>query len=254
MTHKTFAIHTLGCKVNQEEAAAIAAAFLEAGYREVPFSSAADIYIVNTCTVTSLADRKSRAMIRRAKKTNPGALVIAAGCYAQVSPDEVKAIVGVDLILGVDERAELLQLMAKEENAIKNGPEIRISDVLKKHDFVPLPMANERQRRARAFLKIQDGCDQFCHYCIIPYARGASRSLPQAEVLKRAQKTDRVGASGNSIKRHPYRRLRQGPQRWGDSQFFDQKDTGTPRSGQVAPGFFRNSAYRQRAYYYACRE
>ena len=125
MKEKTFAIYTLGCKVNQEEAAALEGAFGEAGYHEVPFSSSADIYIVNTCTVTSLADRKSRAMIRRARKSNPDALLAVTGCYAQVSPADIRALGGVDLILGVDERAELLNLVEKSlaenvENADQN--------------------------------------------------------------------------------------------------------------------------------------
>ena len=193
MKERSFAIYTLGCKVNQEEAAALEAAFLEAGYDEVLFSSSADIYIINTCTVTSLADRKSRAMIRRARKSNPDALIVVTGCYAQVSPLEIKALDCVDLILGVDERAELLDLVEKNLTVKGGGPQVKISDVRKDHNFIPLAIATEKQKRARAFLKIQDGCNQFCHYCIIPYARGASRSLSQKEVLKRAQKLIDLG-------------------------------------------------------------
>lgn len=193
MEEKTFAIYSLGCKVNQEEASALEGIFSEAGYRQVDFDAMASVYIINTCTVTSLADKKSRAMIRRAHKKNPEALVVVTGCYAQVSPTEVAAIEGVDLVLGVDERAGLLQLVESKRGQKKSLTEVKVSDVSRPHQFSALPAAKGMQRRARAFVKIQDGCNQFCHYCIIPYARGASRSLPMADVLERTKKLIELG-------------------------------------------------------------
>ena len=193
MKEKSFAIFSLGCKVNQEEAAALEGMFREAGYRQVDFSQKAGIYIINTCTVTSLADKKSRAMIRRANKANPEALIVVTGCYAQVSAQEVAEIPGVDLILGVDERPFLLQLAEEKLGNEKTGPEVKVSDVSLPHQFAALPTARDMQRRARAFLKIQDGCNQFCRYCIIPYARGISRSLPEDMVLERARRLIALG-------------------------------------------------------------
>ncbi|MEG1501329.1 MAG: MiaB/RimO family radical SAM methylthiotransferase, partial [Clostridiales bacterium] len=189
----TFAIYTLGCKVNQEESAALAMIFTNGGYQQRDFKEKADIYIINTCTVTHLADRKARGMIRRAIKSNQQALVIVTGCYAQTAPEEIAVLQGVDLIVGVDERSDLLALAEKElaKKAVngENQQDIKImvGDILQPHAFVPLP-AVESQKRTRAYLKIEDGCDQFCHYCVIPYARGPVRSLPLAEAVARAEK------------------------------------------------------------------
>ncbi len=182
---KTFALCTLGCKVNQEEGAAMAALLSAAGYRQVAFSAIADIYIINTCTVTHVADRKCRAMIRRAVKTNAEALVVVAGCYAQISGQEAAAIEGVDLVIGVDERASLLSLI--EHCRQRQKPFLAVGDISKADKFMPIGDGAASQNRARAYLKIEDGCDQFCHYCLVPYARGPVRSLPLPEVVEQAQ-------------------------------------------------------------------
>ncbi|MCL2817858.1 MAG: tRNA (N(6)-L-threonylcarbamoyladenosine(37)-C(2))-methylthiotransferase MtaB [Clostridiales bacterium] len=188
---KTFAVHTLGCKVNQEEGAELALLFSQSGYEERDFAEPCDIYIINTCTVTHLADSKSRRMIRRAKKNNPRALLIVTGCYAQTSAAEVAAIEGVDLVAGVGERAILPELAArklleKEREKERSGPRIEVSDIQKSRVFQPISASFGRQPRVRAYLKVEDGCDQNCAYCIVPQARGPVRSLPPEQALARA--------------------------------------------------------------------
>jgi threonylcarbamoyladenosine tRNA methylthiotransferase MtaB len=175
---KSVAFQTLGCKVNQTETAALKNLFEGAGYVTVPFSGLADVYIINTCTVTHLSDRKSRQLIRRARRINPEAVVVVTGCYAQVSPDDVLAIPGVDLVIGTHSREKLPQLVLEAKRR-------RLNCVLpldKKNCFEPLPSA-QTGKRTRAFLKVQEGCRQFCSYCIVPYARGAlySRSMDAVE-------------------------------------------------------------------------
>lgn len=186
-----FAIYTLGCKVNQEESAAIAALMEEKGWQQKPFQEKAQVYIINTCTVTHLADRKSRAMIRRAVKHNPGALVVATGCYAQTSHQELAALRGIDLVVGVDQRIDLPRLIEERLARPAAAPQIEVADISKPHPFVDLP-ATGTPERARAYLKIEDGCDAFCHYCAVPYARGPVRSLPPEKALAYAK--DLIGA------------------------------------------------------------
>ncbi|WP_066636485.1 tRNA (N(6)-L-threonylcarbamoyladenosine(37)-C(2))-methylthiotransferase MtaB [Desulfolucanica intricata] len=181
---RTVAVHTLGCKVNQYESAALVRIFKEQGYREVEFSEPADVYIINTCTVTHLGDRKSRQLIRRAAKTNPEGVIVVTGCYAQTSPGEVLALPEVDLVVGTGDRARIVDLVEKvdkEKEAIN-----AVLDIEKVKVFEELP-APEGQGRVRAFLKIQEGCRNFCAYCIIPYARGPLRSRPPENVLAEAR-------------------------------------------------------------------
>jgi threonylcarbamoyladenosine tRNA methylthiotransferase MtaB len=174
------AISTLGCKVNQYESAGILEMLDESIYVSVPFNKKADCYIINTCTVTGRTDYQSRNLIRRAIRTNPEACIIVTGCYAQVAPNDLARIPGVTLIAGNAEKEHIPRLI---ESLVKGAPQLLVSDICKAREFSglnPLKFAGH----TRAFLKIQDGCDSFCSYCIVPYARGPSRSLPQMDVLK----------------------------------------------------------------------
>lgn len=187
----TFAIHTLGCRVNQEDSQAMVSELLRAGYDQVSFSEKADIYIINTCTVTHLADRKSRQVIRKAVKNNPDALVVVTGCFAQTHSEEAAAIEGVDLVLGVEEKAHLVALLARHLQG--NVAEVYVSDVCEAEVFTPISEEIGSGDRTRGFLKIQDGCENFCTYCIVPYARGKVRSLPQEKALAFAEKMVAAG-------------------------------------------------------------
>lgn len=167
MKHRV-AITTLGCKANQYDSAVLSAACQQAGWHVVPFNAEADAYIVNTCTVTASADAQSRQLLRRAGRRNRDALLIATGCYAQVAPEELAAIDGVAHVIGTEHRRDIVHLLYKEWGGVLPGGEGEL--VAPSH-------------RVRPFLKIQDGCDLRCTYCIIPKARGAQRSWPMADVL-----------------------------------------------------------------------
>ncbi len=180
---KTVAFCTLGCKVNQYETEAMQELFHKRGYRVVPFDEISDIYIINTCTVTNMGDRKSRQMIRRAQHKNPNALIAAVGCYAQVAPDDVAAIPGVDFVLGTGERGRIVELL---EQAMEKGPKVEVSNALKRRDYEPLAISGFEEK-TRAFMKIEDGCSEFCSYCIIPYARGPVRSRSIDEIVSEAK-------------------------------------------------------------------
>ncbi len=184
MTKKRVAIHTLGCKVNQYESSALAWLFQERGYRVVDFAQEADVYIINTCTVTHLGDRKSRQLIRRAVKANPRAIVAVTGCYAQVSPAEVLKIPGVDLVVGTKDRSSLVDLVERETGRL--SPVNAVSSYANGDPFEEMS-AYSIQDRVRAFLKIQDGCSNFCTYCIVPYARGPLRSRQPDRVIEAAR-------------------------------------------------------------------
>ena len=165
------AVHVLGCKVNQYEAEGIKELFRKRDYEIVDFDESADVYIVHTCTVTHPGDRKSRQYIRKAVNNNPHAIVAVTGCYAQISPQEVEQIEGVDIVLGTKDRAYIVDMI----ESCRNGQQIRhISDSMVNKKFEELPVF--KPSRARAFLKIQEGCDRFCTYCIVPYARGPVKS------------------------------------------------------------------------------
>lgn len=183
MAGKRVALHTLGCKVNQYESAALAGMFRDRGYEVVDFAGKADVYIINTCTVTHLGDRKSRQLIRRAIRANPEALVAVTGCYAQTSPGEVSGIPGVDLVVGTRDRKRLVDLV---ESAVKgSGPFCDVREFKPGDEFEELPALPE-YGRARAYLKIQEGCSNFCTYCIVPYARGPVRSRKPGNVIDEA--------------------------------------------------------------------
>ena len=168
------AIYTLGCKVNQYETAAMERELLSRGHVLVPFEGPADAYIVNTCTVTAVSDKKSRQMIRRARKQSPNALVAVCGCYPQTHPEDVRGL-DVDLIAGTGDRMKFLDLL--EDAAREKEPVVNLDEALRRRTFEVLP-AGGLAARTRAMLKVEDGCTNFCSYCIIPYARGPVRSLP----------------------------------------------------------------------------
>ncbi|MEW6540484.1 MAG: tRNA (N(6)-L-threonylcarbamoyladenosine(37)-C(2))-methylthiotransferase MtaB [Bacillota bacterium] len=188
---KKVAFHTLGCKVNQAETQGLAALFRDRGYEVVPFEETADVYVVNTCTVTGESDRKSRQIVRRAVRANPEALVVVTGCYAQVAPEEVGAIPGVSLVVGTSGRGRIVDLV-EQAAAEKKGPGPffdpfwAVEDIEQARAFEELPEPADPDR-TRAFLKIQEGCRDFCAYCIVPYARGPLRSRPPERVLELAR-------------------------------------------------------------------
>ena len=190
-----YAIYTLGCKVNQYETQALETELLRRGHTLVPFGDEADAYIINTCTVTAVSDRKSRNAIRRAKKRNPAAVVAVCGCYAQTAPEDVAAL-GVDLVSGTGDRlgflseVERLSGLVRAEAAL--APEMLVDNIMTHRSFEQLP-AGGLEGRTRAMLKVEDGCVNFCTYCIIPYARGPVRSLPLPAAVAQAEKLARDG-------------------------------------------------------------
>jgi len=174
------ALTTLGCKVNHYETEAMRELFLADGWEIVAFSEPADVYVVNTCTVTQTSDTKSRQMIARAHRMNPSALVVAVGCYAQVSPETVAALEGVGLVLGTSGRKDIVPRV--HEALSSRTTETYIQPIAQQREFEPFSAV--RDSRTRATLKIQDGCVNFCSYCIIPYARGPLRSRPLDEISR----------------------------------------------------------------------
>lgn len=180
----TVAFHTLGCKVNHYETEAIWQLFKEQGYERNEFEQQADVYVINTCTVTNTGDKKSRQVIRRAIRQNPDAVICVTGCYAQTSPAEIMAIPGVDIVVGTQDRHKMLGLIDqyREErqpiNAVRNIMKNRVYEELDVPAFTD---------RTRASLKIQEGCNNFCTFCIIPWARGLMRSRDPQEVIRQAQ-------------------------------------------------------------------
>ena len=183
------AISTLGCKVNQYETQAMEQELTRRGHEIVPFDGAADAYIVNTCSVTAVSDKKSRQMIRRCRKLNEHAVVAACGCYVQTHSDEA-ARLGLDLIAGTGDRMAFLDLL--EQAAREKEPLTLLDDALRRREFEVLP-AGGMAERTRAMLKVEDGCVNFCTYCIIPYARGPVRSLPKAEAVAQTRRLREEG-------------------------------------------------------------
>lgn len=188
---KTFSILTLGCKVNQYESEAMTELFEKKGYLNVDFETeVSDIYIVNTCTVTNMADRKSRQFIRHAKRENPDSTVVVVGCYSQTSPEEVAEIEGVDIVIGTTERAKVVELC---EEFDLNRKQINIVRSLKTdHEFQEIKIEKE-SLMTRAYMKVQDGCNRYCTYCIIPYARGHIRSRSIEDSVREAKRLAKAG-------------------------------------------------------------
>jgi threonylcarbamoyladenosine tRNA methylthiotransferase MtaB len=186
------AFTTLGCKVNQFETEVMEGLFKASGYEVVGFEQYADVYVINTCSVTSLGEKKSRQLIRRASRQNPAAIIAVAGCYSQISPEKVSQIPGVDVIVGTQDRARIVELV---EAAVANNRTSQVNvvaDIMHAKEFEDIPLFS-MPGRTRAFLKIQEGCTNFCTYCIIPYARGPLRSRPLASI---ATETEKLVAAG----------------------------------------------------------
>lgn len=181
---KTAAFYTLGCKVNQYETEAISEQFRARGYEIRDFSFPADVYVINTCSVTAMSDRKSRQIIRRAKKQNPLGIVIVTGCYAQVAPDDVLKIDGVNLVIGTNEKS---RIVAEAEKLTEAAKEFCVHDISRTRDFEEMTVSGY-STMTRAYIKIQEGCNQFCSYCIIPYARGPIRSRDPKSVVEEAKR------------------------------------------------------------------
>ena len=179
------AFYTLGCKVNQYETEAMEEMFRKRGYEVVSFEKKADIYIINTCTVTNLGDRKSRQFIRRAKKLNKNSIVAAVGCYSQIAPDEVENIEGVDIVIGTTDKEKIVDLC---EEVKQKRRKINVVRNIKYHKQFDNLSIDNLESRTRAYMKIQDGCNQYCSYCIIPYARGPIRSRKLEDILDEAEK------------------------------------------------------------------
>lgn len=177
---KKAASFALGCKVNQYESEAIAELFAEKGYEIVGIDEEADVYVINTCTVTNFGDKKSRQLIRKVKRQNENAIVAVVGCYAQTAPQELVKVEGVNLVIGTKDRAQIVEMV--ENYKTENGVENHVSDIMKERVFEPLSI-QKLANRTRAYLKIQDGCSQYCSYCIIPYARGPIRSRDPQDVI-----------------------------------------------------------------------
>lgn len=174
------ALHNLGCKVNAYETEAMEQELIRAGYLIVPYDEVADVYVINTCAVTNMAERKSRQMIHRAKKLNPNAIVVAAGCYVQTSEEDMASDVGVDILLGNNQKFQLVDSL-KQFELMKTKQDYVIK-INQDHQFEKLRISKSIEH-TRAFVKVQDGCNQFCTYCIIPYARGRVRSRLIKDVL-----------------------------------------------------------------------
>lgn len=187
---KRVAFYTLGCKVNQYETEAMEELFKNRGYEIVSNREEADIYIINTCTVTNLGDRKSRQFIRRAKKMNEDSIIAAVGCYSQVAPEEVEAIDGVDIVVGTTDRNRIVDLC--EEAKSKNKKINVVKDIKYHKEFEPLNIS-DLPYKTRAYIKIQEGCNQFCSYCIIPYARGPIRSRDLEDIIMEAKRLAKAG-------------------------------------------------------------
>lgn len=187
---KKAALHNLGCKVNAYETEAMQHLLEEAGYEIVPFTQKSDVYVINTCSVTNMADRKSRQMLHKAKKNNPDSIVVAAGCYVQTSEKEVLNDLSVDIVIGNDRKHDLVRLLEEYSLDSVNDTVDDINDG--KHDFEEL-FIDQTKEHTRAFIKVQDGCNQFCSYCIIPYARGRVRSRRFENVIA---EVERLAANG----------------------------------------------------------
>ena len=179
------AFHTLGCKVNQYETQALKEKFQQRGYEIVGEDDFADIYVINTCTVTGLSDRKSRQYIRRVKKINPDSITAVIGCYVQVSPEEAKAIDGVNIVAGTNEKNRLPEYI--EEYARSKGVECHIKEWDELTEYEETGIITSMDSRTRAFIKVQEGCNKFCSYCVIPYARGTVRSRAKEDIIREAE-------------------------------------------------------------------
>lgn len=186
------ALHNLGCKVNSYETEAMQQLLENAGYEIVPFAEGADVYIINTCSVTNIADRKSRQMLHRAKKMNPQAVVVAAGCYVQAAGEELKKDEAVDLVIGNNKKTELIPILEEYFSNSREIQEETVIDIGATREYENLSI-DRIADHTRAFIKVQDGCNQFCSYCIIPYTRGRVRSRRPDEVAEEIKRLTNAG-------------------------------------------------------------
>ena len=184
------AFATLGCRVNHYETEAMAEKFIREGYEITQFENFADVYVINTCSVTNMSDKKSRQIISRARRRNKEAIIAAVGCYSQVAPDEVSKIEGVDVVLGTRNKGDIVYYVNKAKD--EHRPQLMVGEVLKNKQFEELNI-EEYQDKTRAFLKIQDGCNRFCAYCLIPYTRGTTCSKDPDMVLTEIKKLNEHG-------------------------------------------------------------
>ncbi|KEZ88661.1 RNA modification enzyme MiaB [Clostridium sulfidigenes] len=184
------ALYTLGCRVNSYESEAMAEKFIKEGYEVVSFDEFSDVYVINTCTVTNMGDKKSRQMIGRARRHNPEAIIAVVGCYSQIASDEIAQIEGVDVVLGSRNKGDIVYWVNRAREESKQVVEVK--DVLKNNKFEQLAI-NEYQDKTRAFLKIQDGCNRFCSYCLIPFARGGVCSKEPEKILKEVKELSKNG-------------------------------------------------------------
>ena len=196
---KTVALHNLGCKVNAYELEAIQQLLEDRGYEIVPFAPGADVYIINTCTVTNIADRKSRQMLHKAKKMNPDAVVVACGCYVQAAGEKLEEDTAIDLIIGNNKKKDLVDILEnflaeREDGGKPSDAECKsfLVDMTHNREYETLSISKTAEH-TRAFLKVQDGCNQFCTYCIIPYARGRVRSRRQSDVVEEVKRLAEAG-------------------------------------------------------------
>ena len=188
--NKIVSFITLGCKVNQYETNAMAQKFKEKGYKVIEGEAKADIYVINTCTVTNMSDRKSRQMLRRMKDINKNAIIVACGCYVQVSKEEVEQMEEIDLVLGNNEKKNIVEYV--EKYIEENKKEENMEDVMQQREFVDFGDVTYTEK-TRAVIKVQDGCDRFCSYCIIPYARGRVRSRKPQSAISEIEKIAKQG-------------------------------------------------------------
>jgi threonylcarbamoyladenosine tRNA methylthiotransferase MtaB len=181
---KKVSFYTLGCKLNFSETSTIARLFEDAGFAKVEFEESPDVYVINTCSVTENADKKCKQLVKRAQKINPESFIVIVGCYAQLKPEEIAKIQGVDMVLGANEKFNILQHLENKDSKLEKA-EVSFDNIKNTKDFVPSYSFGDR---TRSFLKVQDGCDYFCSFCTIPLARGKSRNASVAETLLEAEK------------------------------------------------------------------
>ena len=190
---RSVAFHTLGCKVNIYETEAMQELMQKAGYKIVDFNEKSDIYIINTCSVTNVADKKSRQILHKAKSENPDAIIVAAGCYVQSAADKLKEDNKIDIIVGNNMKKDIVSIIDEyfKDNRIEEK-DTYIIDINKTNEYEEL-VVSETKKHTRAFIKIQDGCNQFCSYCIIPYTRGRVRSRKAEDILEEAKNLTKNG-------------------------------------------------------------
>ena len=190
---KKAALHNLGCKVNAYETEAMQQQLEHAGYEIVPFTEKADVYVINTCSVTNMADRKSRQMLHRAKKKNPEAVIVAAGCYVQTKEEEAEADDSIDILIGNNQKGQLVSLLELYFEDQKQSHIAAVADINHEEQVFEELVMSKPSEHTRAFIKVQDGCNQFCSYCIIPYARGRVRSRALDQVIQEVRKLSSNG-------------------------------------------------------------